>query len=1022
MNDPEVDLLFRRFRADGDPRAIAALYDRVAPELLLIASHLGTRGGDAEDLLQATFLAVIESAPTFDPSRRFMPWLVGILVNQARRQRRWRGRHPDPQRLAQSGDADPAGLAEAGEFAAELSRQLDQLAPHYRQVLTLRWVHGLTPQEIAHALGLPPDTVKTRLRRGQDILRRALPAGFAAGLFLLPQVSLASVRERIIAHATQQAATRTAADRTGPAPRLARTTPSNAASTVIAGLLLVSVAALLILRTPRDHAAGAGTPMPPHPAATTTAQTAPIDDRTGRSPTPARAAAPVISPDSPIERCALSVTLLYHDGDPATGAAVRADREGAADPLLCERWVVADAQGIATFAELEPGAWRLTADRGGSAACTLAAGIDHHVTVHIPPGIDLIGRVVDEGQPVADAQLWLSRDDVRDEGHGVARTGGDGRFWLRSITPGRLLSVIASGHTARPLEPIEGTPGERREIEFDLRPLRSGLVLAGCVTDDAGSPLRARVQIGQRLPLLDFTRAVTTRRARTAPLVIDTDAEGRFEVRGLLLWQRQVEVFARAQGFAPVHATVSVVSQRSDLTLRLRRGLEMTGRVTDGAGKPLAGVRVRARDPAIEEPSFAPRWADAVTFTAADGSYNLPGVPPGETYLLATAADGRRLSAVIDAPANPRFDVMLQPLRSLAGVVMATDGQPLADLAVRALVPRGRIEPTPARTDANGRFTIDNCEDLAHALWIDAPNTPWNGVVAARPGVRPATSTGDPIQVIVPRENVPSASIVGRIVDADGSPCGARLGLESLTRSQVFANVDATTGVFRIGPVPALLGGYLLYAETATGALLTRADIRPAPGQTLDLGDLVARPPAHLILTARRTDGSPVDGCVITAPAGGPPLDALQLRQGRAERTNLTPGPTCLHLRDEHLGLIAQTIDLAAGVTTRLELVADPGAPVEVALIHPPVVFELAVDIAWCDASGAVLCRDRLRFGADEPWRLRQALAPGSYLLRADSQVGLHAETTIDVLGTTADPATTRLVFHELESSPSANR
>lgn len=84
---PEQDFL--RF-CRGDAAALGAVFDALAPELLLIAARLG--GSDvAVDLVQATFLDAIRLRERWDPRRPLAPWLVGILgnhVREARRQRR----------------------------------------------------------------------------------------------------------------------------------------------------------------------------------------------------------------------------------------------------------------------------------------------------------------------------------------------------------------------------------------------------------------------------------------------------------------------------------------------------------------------------------------------------------------------------------------------------------------------------------------------------------------------------------------------------------------------------------------------------------------------------------------------------------------------------------------------------------------------------------------------------------------------------------------------------------------------
>ncbi|MCC6408581.1 MAG: RNA polymerase subunit sigma, partial [Planctomycetes bacterium] len=78
-----LESAFERFRRHGDTSALAVVFDRTAPELLRVARHLMRSRDDAEDVLQSTFLTVIERAATFDATRRLEPWLFGILVHHA---------------------------------------------------------------------------------------------------------------------------------------------------------------------------------------------------------------------------------------------------------------------------------------------------------------------------------------------------------------------------------------------------------------------------------------------------------------------------------------------------------------------------------------------------------------------------------------------------------------------------------------------------------------------------------------------------------------------------------------------------------------------------------------------------------------------------------------------------------------------------------------------------------------------------------------------------------------------------
>src|SRR5262245_34287321 len=145
--------LFERFRRHGDAAALGVVFDRTAPELAALALRLAPSSELAQDLVQATYLAAMESAAAWDGRRRLMPWLVGILVRQARLQRRREGREVDPARLAEVPDADPSRAAAEREFSRAVERALAGVPSTYRAVLALHLGEGKTPAEIARELG-----------------------------------------------------------------------------------------------------------------------------------------------------------------------------------------------------------------------------------------------------------------------------------------------------------------------------------------------------------------------------------------------------------------------------------------------------------------------------------------------------------------------------------------------------------------------------------------------------------------------------------------------------------------------------------------------------------------------------------------------------------------------------------------------------------------------------------------------------------------------------------------------------
>lgn len=163
---------------DGDTAAFAALVDRYRNDLLhFLIRFLGSRAA-AEDVFQDTFLQVHLSARTFDPERRFKPWLFTIAANRARdHHRRHMRRTPlslsAPANSEEGSDAfvdlmaSDEPLPEMPMLESEQShlvRQVvDELPPHHREILLLSYFQRMSYNQIAECLEIPLGTVKSRL-------------------------------------------------------------------------------------------------------------------------------------------------------------------------------------------------------------------------------------------------------------------------------------------------------------------------------------------------------------------------------------------------------------------------------------------------------------------------------------------------------------------------------------------------------------------------------------------------------------------------------------------------------------------------------------------------------------------------------------------------------------------------------------------------------------------------------------------------------------------------------------------
>lgn len=195
---------------------MAAVFDAAAPRLLLVAMHLCRDTAAAEDLVQTVFLQVLRDAERFDVRRPLLPWLLGILEHRASdlRGRANNRREVGAEVVALAKDPAPDSMAADAEARQRIAEALSGMPGEYREILTLRLVHGLRAVEIANAKGMPPATIRTRLHRGLRMLRDSLPRGLATpGLLALlgaealrASSGLAAVRVQVLAAARGSAA------------------------------------------------------------------------------------------------------------------------------------------------------------------------------------------------------------------------------------------------------------------------------------------------------------------------------------------------------------------------------------------------------------------------------------------------------------------------------------------------------------------------------------------------------------------------------------------------------------------------------------------------------------------------------------------------------------------------------------------------------------------------------------------------------------------------------------------------
>jgi RNA polymerase sigma-70 factor (ECF subfamily) len=176
----------------GSEEAFAYLLAVYANPIFNLVFHILADGSDAADVVQEVFVKVFRGIKQFHGESSLRTWIYRIAVHEASNHRRgwWRRRVHEPVSLddtagesgptwgeTRAGEAEtPYEMVEHAERQKIVRRALAGLPQPYRTVVVLRELEGLSYEEIAQVLGIAEGTVKSRLMRGRELLRRKLAA------------------------------------------------------------------------------------------------------------------------------------------------------------------------------------------------------------------------------------------------------------------------------------------------------------------------------------------------------------------------------------------------------------------------------------------------------------------------------------------------------------------------------------------------------------------------------------------------------------------------------------------------------------------------------------------------------------------------------------------------------------------------------------------------------------------------------------------------------------------------------
>jgi RNA polymerase sigma-70 factor (ECF subfamily) len=850
----------------------------------------------AADLEQQVWLAALEHPPR--EARSLRAWLGTVLRNSAAKMRRSeerRGRREEaaPPRLAPPGPEELVAEAEAHE---RVVREVLALEEPYRSTVLLRYFEDLSASDVAVRMGVPPETVRTRLRRALEQVRDRLDREHhgdrrAWCLLLLPLARRAGEPSRSTPNAAPVAAGLLGGILMGTAAKLA-------AAAAVAG-----IAGLLLWTRPWEGAPAVPLAGPAAPAGTHAPPPAPPRPEEAHAPAPVPPAA-AATPGAVQAR----VEVVGTDRRPVAGAVIRAEDPSVATrgsstawpfsaaeapkPRTCVAETRTDGAGFATVAVPRAGSWWLHVEAEGFAPgfCRpwLREDMEAPVRVILRRGYALEGLVRDAaGRPLPGAVVALEPDRAGREQRSASPTGSDGRYRMTGLADGSFRTrvrtaqgIVHSGDTLR-------IPGVDR---YDIR-IGGGVTVKGRVVDDAtGLPLEGASVAAE---------VTTGGRVFAGMGVATTGPDGAFQLVDLPPGDQGIRISARKDGYRqsppwdqrePTFRGAVASGTLWEKEVRLQAGVDVSpfpaprpeapggepgsvdGVVLDPAGAPAAGASVSCWSSA--RPQGPPQVADS----DAAGRFRFENVPAGSGSLYARPR-GRGLGGSLVFKLESRQGVRDLTIRmkspaSVTGRVRRSDGA--AATGTSLWFANGTFAGTAKKNlpflasddrlvvvEEDGSFRIDDLSSGMVLLMAAAEGCP---MTAPEPLEIVEGQNIEGVEVVLE----PGLVIAGCIVDEAGSPvAGARITVEGLATSAVLAAVTRTEGTFRLEGLPAQNYGISVEAdgystaraETSAGA----ADLRIALERVLAIRGRVVEegtglPLGGVPVTARpdnRTDGRP---------------------------------------------------------------------------------------------------------------------------------------------------------------------
>lgn len=780
---------------------------------------------------------------------------------------------------------------------------------------------------------------------------------------------------------------------------------SKSTTRLVATLVLATAFAVLAgswLMTPRDAP-------PVQPSSNTEPNAVVTSDLGGQTPIESppdasKSAEPNRTNANTTTSAVTTGSLLIHavwgdDKKPATSVQVALHRNGSNE--LDDVRLRTDAEGQARLADLLPGKFYATIERGGHSggeSLLIKAGECTELTLELEIGMNCRGRVVDElGTAVAEADIVIT-------GWGggptttLTESAADGTFTLRGVATHCHIGARKAGYVPSSLRQF--TASEGATVDFSIVLVKGGATLQGVVLGPPGTPVaNAILRAGS---LEQGTHSLPDGASAMAPQaeITRTDEHGRFLFASVPIGSVPLSVCA--PGLAPWHQDIVVTAgAREELTIHLLAGATVFGTVRDQVGTALAKVEIRAGD-----------WQDLGTQrvrSADDGAFRLEGLPAGKIqFHISDDTRGKVEQTLELVPAEQRrWDPVLVAGLQLRGRVVDADGKPVHSCMVEASLENQQRDDSWwgfENTDAEGRFTLKNCiADRTVRITFRRKSTfPELHLEGLAPG-------GDELLVTLPTEAW--CYIQGSVLGPDDAPL-PNVHISPFMKDGNNApaeTADAKTGAFRYGPYPPNAYSLTLSADGFPAIRLRERTL--APNEVWDLGTLHFQPGGTLavqLLGDAEAMSKPV--MLTVFDEAGLFCERLAANAGLARSSPLAPGSYVLQADGLTVAARLSTFVIRPGQETRIDVPISPGVAAKIRCTLPATSASVrSVDLLIRNARGEVAWRGSAWKGADG-MQSTVCLTPGEYTISA-SAGGLRGEA--GVVMSAAKPTELDLVLQE---------